>query len=459
MPRSFDVAIVGGGIAGGALACALSRSGFGVLLLERQQEYRDRVLGEGMMPWGVADARSIGIEDALLDNPEGTVTLTHWFEYRMDREPAEVEREALDQPFSEAVEGVDGALCLRHPVACEAFANAAHQTGATVVRGVREVTVGLGQRPSVSWSANGQADEATARLVVGADGKVSSVRRQAAIDLREEDPPSFVAGMLAGGLSGTPTTIGYSANETDRFLIAFPQPNDRARLYVCVPPGDRTRFTGAHAAERFLAAWASPFMPHGAAVASARQEGPCATFPLNSAVVDEFTREGLVLVGDAAGWIDPLIGQGLAMAMRDARLITEALLDNSEWSPAIFSDYADDRRKRLEILALNARVQQRLDVDFSPDFAPRRLEVVGAVWADSVFSALMSAQFAGPEAADPAVFEPAELDRLGSLLYGDAVGGRDPLRHPRRWRPLRARDGASSPRPPAPDQPQPDRSF
>lgn len=75
MRRSFDVAIVGGGIAGGALACALSRAGFGVLLLERQQEYRDRVLGEGIVPWGVADAR--------LDNPEGTLTLTHWFEYRM----------------------------------------------------------------------------------------------------------------------------------------------------------------------------------------------------------------------------------------------------------------------------------------------------------------------------------------------------------------------------------------
>lgn len=419
MRRSFDVAIVGGGIAGGALACALSRNGLGVLLLERQQEYRDRVLGEGMMPWGVADARSIGIEDALLENPEGTVILTHWFEYRMDRDPAEVEQDALSQPFSDAVEGVDGALCLRHPVACEAFASAAQGAGATVVRSVRDATVSLGRQPSVSWTANGQAEEASVRLLVGADGKVSSIRRQAAIELREEDPPSFVAGMLAGGLDGTPKSIGYSVNEADRFLIAFPQNGGRARLYVCVAPDDRTRFTGADAGERFLAAWKSPYMPHGAAIAAGRQEGPCATFPLNSAFVDEFTREGLVLIGDAAGWVDPLIGQGLAMCMRDARLITEALLDNNEWSPAIFSDYADERRKRLQILGLNARVQQRLDVDFSPDFAPRRLEVVGSVWSDALFSALMFAQIAGPEVADPAVLEPAELDRLRTLLYGD----------------------------------------
>lgn len=74
---AYDVAIVGGGIAGGALATALARGGLGVLLLERQTEYRDRVLGEGMMPWGVAEARRAGVEDVLVGNPDGAVTLTH----------------------------------------------------------------------------------------------------------------------------------------------------------------------------------------------------------------------------------------------------------------------------------------------------------------------------------------------------------------------------------------------
>jgi 2-polyprenyl-6-methoxyphenol hydroxylase-like FAD-dependent oxidoreductase len=421
--QRFDVAIVGGGIAGGALANTLSRAGLGVLLLERQPEYRDRVLGEGLMPWGVAEARRAGLEDILLENPEGTVTLTHWFEYRMDRDPAEVEQEGLSQPFSAALDGVDGALCIRHPVACEAFAGAAQRAGANVVRGVRELTVSPGRRPSVSWTANGQAHEATARLLVGADGKVSSVRRQAAIEVAEEDPQSFVAGMLAGGLDGPPRTIGYSANEADRFLIAFPQAGDRARLYICVSPNDRTRFTGTDAAERFLSAWQSPYMPYGAAIAAGRQEGPCATFPLNSAFVDRLTGEGMVLIGDAAGWVDPLIGQGCAMAIRDARLVTETLLENADWTPAIFSEYVDERRRRLEVLALSARVQQRLDVDFRPDFPPRRLAVTAVVQADPVFGTLFGAQFAGPEVADPAVFEPAEQARLRSLLYGDRSEG------------------------------------
>jgi 2-polyprenyl-6-methoxyphenol hydroxylase-like FAD-dependent oxidoreductase len=418
MRRRYDVAIAGGGIAGGALACALSRSGLDVLLLERQRGYRDRVLGEGMMPWGVADARLAGIEDVLLENPEGTRTLTHWIEYRMDRDPREVEQEAMDQPFSGAVEGVDGILCVRHPVACQAFADAAEQAGATVVHGARDVTVVPGPKPSVSWVADGRSEAAGCRIVVGADGKVSSIRSQASIELREEEPPSFVAGMLAGGLAGAPSTTGYSANEADRFLIAFPQTDDRARLYVCVRVEDRTRFSGARAADDFLAAWRTPHLPHSAIVAGGRQEGPCATFPLNSAFVDEPVSEGLVLIGDAAGWVDPLIGQGLAMAMRDARLVTEALLGETEWSPGIFQGYVEDRRWRLDILALNARVQQRLDVDFSPDFAPRRLDVVGAVWEDPMFAGLMLAQIAGPEAADPAILTTAEQSRLHAVLHG-----------------------------------------
>jgi flavin-dependent dehydrogenase len=48
MARTADVVIVGGGIAGSALATVLARGGHEVVLLERQSVYRDKVRGEGM---------------------------------------------------------------------------------------------------------------------------------------------------------------------------------------------------------------------------------------------------------------------------------------------------------------------------------------------------------------------------------------------------------------------------
>ena len=60
-----DVVVVGGGIAGASIATVLARGGAEVLLLERQHGYRDRVRGEYMAPWGVLEARALGLEDVI----------------------------------------------------------------------------------------------------------------------------------------------------------------------------------------------------------------------------------------------------------------------------------------------------------------------------------------------------------------------------------------------------------
>jgi 2-polyprenyl-6-methoxyphenol hydroxylase-like FAD-dependent oxidoreductase len=64
--KTVDVVVIGGGIAGNALAAVLARAGKAVLVLERSTAYRDRVRGEGFHAWGVAEARRLGLHDALL---------------------------------------------------------------------------------------------------------------------------------------------------------------------------------------------------------------------------------------------------------------------------------------------------------------------------------------------------------------------------------------------------------
>src|SRR5215470_8933151 len=62
----FDVVTVGGGMGASALAIAMARSGARVLVLEKETQFRDRVRGEALTPWGVEEARRLGIRELLL---------------------------------------------------------------------------------------------------------------------------------------------------------------------------------------------------------------------------------------------------------------------------------------------------------------------------------------------------------------------------------------------------------
>ena len=64
-PMLYDVITVGGGIGGSTLAKCLAERGYRVLVLERETRFKDRVRGEQMHPWGVAEARVLGIYERL----------------------------------------------------------------------------------------------------------------------------------------------------------------------------------------------------------------------------------------------------------------------------------------------------------------------------------------------------------------------------------------------------------
>jgi 2-polyprenyl-6-methoxyphenol hydroxylase-like FAD-dependent oxidoreductase len=74
MGSSVDVVIVGGGIAGCALARAVANAGLSVVVLERQTTYRDKVRGEYLHPWGVDEAQRLGLEETLVAGGAAWIT-------------------------------------------------------------------------------------------------------------------------------------------------------------------------------------------------------------------------------------------------------------------------------------------------------------------------------------------------------------------------------------------------
>src|SRR5262249_950884 len=72
----------------------------------------------------------------------------------------------------------------------------------------------------------------------------------------------------------------------------------------------------------------------GEAYADAKSIGPLAAFDVSESWAVHAYRNGIALIGDAAATSDPSFGQGMGIALRDARVLRDALLANADWDDA-----------------------------------------------------------------------------------------------------------------------------
>ena len=117
----YDLITIGGGLGGAALAKSMAQHGARVLVIEREQKFKDRVRGEGMTSWGVAEAQALGIFDLLDSGCGHTVPL--WENYIG---PMQVGRRDVRETTPQGTP----TLCFYHPAMQEAVLAAAEQAGA-----------------------------------------------------------------------------------------------------------------------------------------------------------------------------------------------------------------------------------------------------------------------------------------------------------------------------------------
>lgn len=411
MTDSYDVVVVGGGIAGSSLATMLARGGKSVLLLEKSEAFKDMVRGEWMAPWGVVEARRAGLYEDLAQ--ASSHHLRYHVEYGEGIDPAEAEAHRLD--LSAFLPNVPGPLAIGHPQACQALFDAAAAAGATVMRGIVDVAVRAGGTPSVSFTTDGTAHEVRCRLVVGADGRGSTVRRAAGIDLHEDPTHHFFAGMLVDDANGWPQDSETMGTEGDVQFFAFPQGGSRVRLYLSYGIEQKSRFAGAGSQQRFAEAFGLATVPHSDALAGATIAGPCNSIPNQSTWVDSPVAPGIVLIGDAAGYNDPIVGQGLSISMRDARAVGEALLSAGQWDQALFAPYAEERSERMRRLRFAAALDSLIHAEFGDEAAARKLRFRARAASDPAFALARAGVMIGPELLPADCYSDAEWDRLAAV--------------------------------------------
>lgn len=331
----FDLVVVGGGIAGSSLAGFLAEQGVDVLILEKTSEFRDENRGELLWPWGVREAQLLGVYDILVRAGGHPVGAT-WAWNSLT--PGVRGDNDLAKFFPE----VDGSLNLGHPQGRQALLDYAEEKGAGLRRGVGPIEVSQG---SVSWVENGAQQEARCRLIVGADGRRSAVRQQAGIQLHRGPIEHYAAGVLLAS-EDIPSDANIVARENSTHFLSFPQANGHARVYQCIPSEARSRFGGREGEKRFLELSDLECLPNSTAWSEAETAGPLGTFPCGDTWVDSPLTDGVALIGDAGGYNNLLIGQGLSLALRDARILGELLIGD-DWSVKGLAEYATERTERL----------------------------------------------------------------------------------------------------------------
>jgi 2-polyprenyl-6-methoxyphenol hydroxylase-like FAD-dependent oxidoreductase len=323
---SYDAIIVGGGLAGSALADQLARSGHRVLVLERETRFKDRVRGENMLPWGVAATKRLGVYDDLVA-AGGNVAPNWRFSAMGHADPP--------RDLRATTPGGDSMLNMFHPDLQETLIGRAIASGADVLRGATVVGLdaGPGRAPSVTYEHDGATKTASARIVVGADGRASQMRSWAGFDVQRNPDFLTIAGTLLEGTS-IPHDGAYLCMGPGIATFWAPLGNNRSRTYFVYPGvAGKRGLTGKNKNADFLQAVRSVGIPEewldGAEVA-----GPLAEFEGADKWVTSPAKNGVVLIGDAAASSDPSWGSGLSLTLLDVEHLANALRTNNDWNVA-----------------------------------------------------------------------------------------------------------------------------
>lgn len=288
LPRSTDLFVIGGGPAGLAAALAARRRGLDVTLADCAVPPIDKACGEGIMPDGLAAARSLGLD---LDRAAG--------------HPFRGIRFCDGDSAVEAAFPNGQGLGLRRTALHQLMVNQALDAGVRLAWGVRVSGI-------TSLGVVAEDRLVRARWIVGADGGHSPVRRWAGLDACHHESRRFgfrrhypVAPWSqymeihwGEGCQLYVTPVG--AGEVCVVLISSDR---RLRLEDALP--------GFPEVERRLTAAGPGNLQRGGVTASRRLKAVC--------------RGNVALVGDASGSVDAITGEGLCLLFQHSVALAAAL--------------------------------------------------------------------------------------------------------------------------------------
>ncbi len=396
-----DVVIVGGGLVGSVLAVALARRGIAATVLERHGATPEVLRGELIMPRGVAILEELGLAARLRDvcvATEGTVLHHPAF-------PAgeiQVDYALAPPPLDASAESwrPRGLCGWRRPL-YEELRRAARESEGVELREGFEV-VGcerLGDGRLLLAAKDGS--RIAARLVVAADGYNSLLRRLRGFEPVEAAQRTFVQGFVgrAPGYARRHVHVGLHAVGA-AFVFPFPDGHFRSTIEYRAELRDELAAKDPLARHLDVLREALPeiWEELGGPRIEARTE--LQVQPGHSIALASVCEDGFVLVGDAAGCLDPFTGFGMALGLTDAALLAGVLADaNGDYSARTLRRFERARHAGIAARREATDLLAYVFLDKAEGFADPLAARLGARWHDREWILpMVAAQFAGYDA-------------------------------------------------------------
>lgn len=325
--------IVGAGPAGSTLARILALRGVKVTLLDAAFFPRHKPCGESLNPGAVAALSRQGISLPVYSSMPSAFPLRGWHIYGPNC--------AFTGFFPDMKYGLS---CERRQLDAWLLEHAA-ASGVNILQGARVLGLlrGNGKIEGVYGTMKSdQPFKEMAKLVVGADGIRSVIARALGLRGRGRQRKIAFTAHLAG-VEGL-TDLGELHIRSDLVIGMAPLNFTRANLTVVVPAERSAQAAGRK--KCFLMAMAqnfptlAPRLTHTNVESEVLVCGPFDQPVLRSAV------PGALLIGDAAGYYDPLTGQGIYRAIRSSELAAPAVLAALETGTWVAFEQYERIRKR-----------------------------------------------------------------------------------------------------------------
>jgi menaquinone-9 beta-reductase len=307
----FDVIVCGAGPAGSVASTLLARAGVRVLVVDRARFPRDKLCGDTVNPGTVAALRRLGLTarfesmaievHGMLVTGDGGVRVLG--DYGRARGLALPRREldyALIQEAAAAGARIEEGVLVRGPLL---------ESGTPPrVRGI------------VIAGRDGRDVRIPSPLVIGADGRRSRLALALKLTRHPPRPRRWAVGAYFEGISGL-TEYGEMHVRHGRYIGVAPLPSGAAN--VCLVTADQR---GLDDPPRLLHHAIARDWQLGDRMACARMVSP--PIVLGPLAVDASAAgaPGLLLAGDAAGFIDPMTGDGLRFAIVGAEMAANVAL-------------------------------------------------------------------------------------------------------------------------------------